>query len=83
MGQAAFRRGASGTGEQDEAEDQRQQMRRPRGGPPGRAVFVAPQIEHGQTLHLGVRPERVLLFNRDGGRIRPRASVTPLRGYAS
>ncbi|TKV74043.1 ABC transporter ATP-binding protein [Bradyrhizobium elkanii] len=30
----------------------------------------APQIAPGQTLHLGVRPDRVLLFTRDGRRLR-------------
>jgi len=47
----------------------------------------APQIAPGQTLHLGVRPDRVLLFARDGRRLRPQlrttaASVTPIRDYA-
>lgn len=32
----------------------------------------APQIAPGQTLHLGVEPERVLLFSSDGHRIRAR-----------
>ncbi|WP_413993266.1 ABC transporter ATP-binding protein [Labrys okinawensis] len=31
----------------------------------------APHIVSGQTLHLGVKPERVLLFAADGGRLRP------------
>ncbi|RUV31743.1 ABC transporter ATP-binding protein [Mesorhizobium sp. M5C.F.Ca.IN.020.32.2.1] len=31
----------------------------------------APQIASGQTLHLGVKPERLLLFAADGKRIRP------------
>ena len=47
----------------------------------------APQIAPGQTLHVGVRPDRVLLFTRDGQRLRRgleagRASVTPLREVA-
>ncbi|WP_321897311.1 ABC transporter ATP-binding protein [Burkholderia cepacia] len=45
----------------------------------------APHIGVGQTLHLGVRPERVILFTRDGHRLRcehPSASVTPIRGAA-
>lgn len=46
-----------------------------------RATHIAP----GQTLHVGVRPDRVLLFTRDGRRLRQevesgRASVTPIRG---
>ncbi|MDX8443205.1 ABC transporter ATP-binding protein [Mesorhizobium australafricanum] len=38
----------------------------------------APQILPGQTLHLGVKPERLLLFAADGRRIRPhdRAGAT-------
>ncbi|WP_441467297.1 ABC transporter ATP-binding protein [Bradyrhizobium xenonodulans] len=44
----------------------------------------APQIVLGQTLNIGVRPERVLLFTRDGRRLRReaqsgRASITPIR----
>ncbi|MGX5806106.1 ABC transporter ATP-binding protein [Bradyrhizobium sp. Arg314] len=31
----------------------------------------APQITSGQTLHLGVRSERLLLFGADGRRLRP------------
>ncbi|MDE5447014.1 ATP-binding cassette domain-containing protein [Bradyrhizobium sp. CSA207] len=31
----------------------------------------APHIASGQTLHLGVRPERLLLFDADGKRLRP------------
>ncbi|MHC2296153.1 ABC transporter ATP-binding protein [Rhizobium mongolense] len=31
----------------------------------------APSIEPGRTLHLGLRRERILLFGRDGRRIRP------------
>ncbi|MBZ9603021.1 ABC transporter ATP-binding protein [Phyllobacterium chamaecytisi] len=31
----------------------------------------APQILTGQTLHLGVKPERLLLFAADGKRLRP------------
>ncbi|TWA88508.1 carbohydrate ABC transporter ATP-binding protein (CUT1 family) [Ensifer sp. SEMIA 135] len=46
----------------------------------------APQIAPGQTLHVGVRPERVLLFTRNGQRLRGEAysgaSVTPLREWA-
>ncbi|MDQ7251042.1 ABC transporter ATP-binding protein [Dongia sedimenti] len=45
----------------------------------------APTITPGQTLHLGVRPDRVLLFAPDGRRLRPRrdavAPVTSLREY--
>ncbi|MDA9505274.1 glycerol-3-phosphate ABC transporter ATP-binding protein [Bradyrhizobium sp. CCBAU 11386] len=45
----------------------------------------APHITPGQTLHVGVRPDRVLLFTRDGRRLRrqvegSRAAVTPIRG---
>jgi multiple sugar transport system ATP-binding protein len=32
----------------------------------------APHIASGQTLHLGVKPERLLLFAADGKRLRPR-----------
>ncbi|GLS33083.1 multiple sugar transport system ATP-binding protein [Mesorhizobium albiziae] len=41
----------------------------------------APQISSGQTLHLGVKPERLLLFAADGRRLRPHdpASATVLR----
>ncbi|MGY3610266.1 MULTISPECIES: ABC transporter ATP-binding protein [unclassified Bradyrhizobium] len=44
----------------------------------------APHIAPGQTLHVGVRPDRVLLFARDGRRLRQqvesgRRSVTPIR----
>lgn len=44
----------------------------------------APHIAPGQTLHVGVRPNRVLLFARDGQRLRRqvesgRRSVTPIR----
>ncbi|MGY4319444.1 ABC transporter ATP-binding protein [Bradyrhizobium sp. JR3.5] len=47
----------------------------------------APRIASGQTLHVGVRPDRVLLFTRDGRRLRgqvesSRALVTPLREVA-
>ncbi|MET4037334.1 MULTISPECIES: ABC transporter ATP-binding protein [unclassified Bradyrhizobium] len=47
----------------------------------------APDIAPGQTLHVGVRPDRVLLFDRDGRRLRQeaesgRASVTPIREVA-
>lgn len=47
----------------------------------------APHIAPGQTLHLGVRPERVLLFTRNGRRLRRQddaipASVTPFRDVA-
>ncbi|WP_433995481.1 ABC transporter ATP-binding protein [Bradyrhizobium macuxiense] len=46
-----------------------------------------PHIALGQTLHVGVRRDRVLLFARDGRRLRPeaesnRASVTPFREVA-
>ena len=41
----------------------------------------APHIATGQTLHLGVATDRVLLFAADGKRIRPRANVTSIRGY--
>ncbi|TBX97179.1 ABC transporter ATP-binding protein, partial [Rhizobium laguerreae] len=33
----------------------------------------APQITSGQTLHLGVKPERLLLFAADGKRVRSNA----------
>ncbi|UVK35516.1 ABC transporter ATP-binding protein (plasmid) [Mesorhizobium sp. AR10] len=41
----------------------------------------APLISSGQTLHLGVKPERLLLFCPDGRRLRPHdhASATVLR----
>ncbi|ATU95246.1 ABC transporter ATP-binding protein [Phyllobacterium zundukense] len=41
----------------------------------------APQIVSGQTLHLGVKPERLLLFSADGRRLRPNddAGATVLR----
>ncbi len=50
----------------------------------------APHIVSGQTLHIGVRPDRVLAFTRDGQRIRHQgpaqvpasASVTPIREFA-
>ncbi|QRM33364.1 ABC transporter ATP-binding protein [Microvirga sp. VF16] len=47
----------------------------------------APQIAPGQTLHVGIRPERVLLFTRTGQRLRGEAassgaSVTPIREWA-
>ncbi|WP_025038393.1 ABC transporter ATP-binding protein [Bradyrhizobium sp. DOA9] len=47
----------------------------------------APHIAPGQTLHLGVRPERVLLFTRTGRRLRRQdeatpSSVTPFRDVA-
>ncbi|MER8536391.1 ABC transporter ATP-binding protein [Mesorhizobium sp. M1005] len=35
----------------------------------------APQIGSGQTLHLGVKPERLLLFAADGKRVRLRDDV--------
>jgi multiple sugar transport system ATP-binding protein len=39
----------------------------------------APSIEPGRALHLGLRPDRILLFSRDGRRIRPQVQggVTP------
>ncbi|NLS70259.1 ABC transporter ATP-binding protein [Bradyrhizobium brasilense] len=47
----------------------------------------APRIAPGQTLHLGVRADRVLLFTRDGRRLRREAgqgpgSVAPFREIA-
>ncbi|UCI31767.1 ABC transporter ATP-binding protein [Mesorhizobium sp. B4-1-4] len=41
----------------------------------------APHITSGQTLHLGVKPERLLMFGADGGRLRSHdpASATVLR----
>lgn len=47
----------------------------------------APHISVGQTLHFGVKPNRVLLFGADSRRIHSRvqsqnASVTPIRGFA-
>ncbi|NYG45478.1 multiple sugar transport system ATP-binding protein [Bradyrhizobium sp. IAR9] len=44
----------------------------------------APHMASGQTLHVGVRPDRVLLFTRDGQRLRRqvesgRSSVRPIR----
>ncbi|WP_321897015.1 ABC transporter ATP-binding protein [Burkholderia cepacia] len=49
------------------------------------AAERAPHIAAGQALNLGVPPERVLLFTRDGQRLRPKhegANVTPIRGAA-
>ncbi|MGY2803925.1 ABC transporter ATP-binding protein [Bradyrhizobium sp. USDA 4506] len=48
----------------------------------------APQIAPGQTIHLGVRPDRVLLFTRDGRRLRrdveaDRVSLAAIREIAS
>ncbi|MGY4167809.1 ABC transporter ATP-binding protein [Bradyrhizobium sp. USDA 4529] len=48
------------------------------------AAERASHLSPGQTLHLGVRPDHVLLFTRDGQRLRrggeaDRASVTPIR----
>ena len=45
-------------------------------------VERAPQISHGEILHLRVRTERILLFTPDGRRIRNAALVTPLRSVA-
>lgn len=47
----------------------------------------APHMAPGQTLHVGVRPGRVLLFAKDGRRLRQEAqscwaSVTPIRELA-
>nr|WP_233288165.1 ABC transporter ATP-binding protein [Bradyrhizobium brasilense] len=47
----------------------------------------APHIAPGRTLHLAVRPDRMLLFTRDGRRLRKeveagQASVTPIREIA-
>ncbi|WP_407151180.1 ABC transporter ATP-binding protein [Bradyrhizobium sp. ORS 86] len=47
----------------------------------------APHIATGQTVHVGVRPDRVLLFTRDGQRLRNevqsgRTSVSPIREIA-
>ncbi|QRM32363.1 ABC transporter ATP-binding protein [Microvirga sp. VF16] len=47
----------------------------------------APQIAPGQTLHVGIRPDRILLFTRSGQRVRGEAassgaSVTPIRERA-
>ncbi|MHC4044850.1 ABC transporter ATP-binding protein [Bradyrhizobium sp. 23AC] len=44
----------------------------------------APYIAPGQTLHVGVRPDRVLVFARDGQRLRreaesDHASITPIQ----
>jgi multiple sugar transport system ATP-binding protein len=45
----------------------------------------APLITVGQTLHLGVHPDRVLIFDREGLRLRPSAaagaSVTAIRDF--
>ncbi|MDE1992208.1 MAG: TOBE domain-containing protein, partial [Rhizobiaceae bacterium] len=41
----------------------------------------APQIIVGQTIHVGVRPDRILIFGRDGRRMRNEASVTQIRDY--
>lgn len=46
-------------------------------------VERAPDIAIGQTLHVGLQSDRVLMFERDGKRIRPPAAsaqVSPLRG---
>jgi multiple sugar transport system ATP-binding protein len=40
----------------------------------------AAHISLGQTIHLAVRPEKILLFGPDGQRLR--ADVMPLRAYA-
>ncbi|MGZ9724199.1 ABC transporter ATP-binding protein [Rhizobium miluonense] len=37
----------------------------------------APHISEGQTLHLGVKPDRLLLFGADGMRIRPTVTTAP------
>lgn len=43
----------------------------------------APQIAFGQTLHLGVQPDRMLIFAADGRRVRPDpAPAAVLRSYA-
>ncbi|SJM30228.1 ABC transporter ATP-binding protein [Mesorhizobium delmotii] len=46
----------------------------------------APQITSGQTLHIGVKPERLLVFAADGKRLRPhdhpRAKVLHMRERA-
>lgn len=42
----------------------------------------ASHIAMGQTVHLNVRPDRVLLFDAEGRRIRMRASVTPIKEHA-
>jgi len=45
----------------------------------------SPHIMVGQTLHLGVRQDRTLLFTRDGQRLRSQqasATVMPIRGAA-
>ncbi|QRM32587.1 ABC transporter ATP-binding protein [Microvirga sp. VF16] len=47
----------------------------------------APQIAPGQTLHIGIRPDRILLFTRSGQRVRGEAassgaSVMPIRERA-
>jgi len=44
-----------------------------------------PSLEPGQTVHLGMRPERVLLFSRDGRRLRDEdedQKITQFRSYA-
>lgn len=52
------------------------------------AAERAPHITHGQTLHLAVNPDRILVFGEDGKRLRPSGSaemrkVTPIRQFAS
>jgi len=43
----------------------------------------APDIHVGETVHLAVRPELVLLFDTDGRRLRPKGSnITTLRSFA-
>ena len=46
----------------------------------------APQIASGHTLHLGIKPERILLFAADGRRLRPReyseTTVVKMKGHA-
>ncbi|MDK1378145.1 MULTISPECIES: ABC transporter ATP-binding protein [unclassified Sinorhizobium] len=37
-------------------------------------------IAPGSSLHLRITTEQVLLFSKDGKRLKPQASVTPLRG---
>lgn len=51
------------------------------------SVERAPYIVTGQALHVSVRPDHVLAFERDGRRVRPRdgtgaASITPIRERA-
>jgi multiple sugar transport system ATP-binding protein len=42
----------------------------------------APQIRHGETLHLAVKSEQMIIFDRDGNRIATTGNITHLRNLA-